>query len=556
MEKTQAEQQGSTEVELAQKVKSCRDCQWFWGAVPPYGPFPAFDWQETYPQALRDGPVVDDPEIEASKPHYWCKVEQVEGERVEPAVLRGCRKAPIMTVGINPNMTAFFTGAASTTWAYPSFKRQETYAYYYRHATIYQESFDLDDLVKDIVPGTEIRAKHDGTVYISRSDTYRWLSIEFEFSEQGKTHYIRREEAWLPEQRMVIFARDAGDSETVYYEQIPQPSLDTGIIASDIHSEKPLSQPPYLKITGIEKGDLIAARIAPKAKSDIRLFANETGYYQRAAPILVSLQEALTKEGYENCVLEIGEDISMHDMVGCASPGWAPRYNIPREWIAERCVDKNRYMFDQLIQSKPRVLLIVSGSSLAMFAASFVAMGGEIDLDYDSTDAFALLEETTRRRCMLHWRDEQNPFSSRVIVTPHFSYEDNFKPQSRLSSDAWQVLKERFADDLEILKQDELARKEKGCRINNKYHTVYIDREDDPIQGKLSEAVWLFLMAFHIAPYELIHTALLDEHGHQPLIKDKKSKHLDRAPGNCSFCVNPQWQFPEGCDYGLANELA
>lgn len=542
------------EVALAPKVKECRDCQWFWGGVPPYGPFPAFDWDELYPEAIRLGPkqCPEESDFNNKDPLYWCQVEQVDKSQIEPAILRGCRKAPIMTVGINPNMTAFFAGASSTTWAYPYFKREETYAYYYRHATIYQESFDLDDLLKDIVPGTEIRAEYDCTVFISRSDTYRWMSIEFEYEVNGRKQYTRREEAWQPDQRLVIFARDAGDSERIIFDEYPSTdsSKNKTLIASDKHAKKQLSRPFYMEIKGVKKGDLIAARIEPKPKSDIRLFANETGYYKRAEPILDTLESALVNAGFEHCDLEIGEDISMHDMVGCASPGWAQRYNIPREWVAERCVDENRYMFDQLIQSKPRILVIVSGSSLEMFASSFIALGGELDFDYNEKDAFSLLEKTTKKRCMLHWNELGQAFSSRVIVTPHFSYQDNFKEQSRLDENGWHIVNERFEEDLEILKKDEEERGEKGSRVNAQYKTIYID-SDDPIRTKLSKSVWQFLMAFHVAPYELIQNALLDEHRRLPLITDKKAKHLDRSPGACSYCVNDRWKFPEGCDYGL-----
>ena len=36
-------------------------------------------------------------------------------------VMDGCRKAPIMTIGINPNLTAFAPGSTGASWCYPSF---------------------------------------------------------------------------------------------------------------------------------------------------------------------------------------------------------------------------------------------------------------------------------------------------------------------------------------------------------------------------------------------------------------------------------------------------
>ena len=524
------------EVQLVDRVKACTDCAWFWGGIPPYGPFPAFDWDETFPEALKNGPP-STTQSNSKDPIYWTQVKQVAAPRVEPAVLRGCRKAPIMTIGINPNMTAFFAGAASSTWAYPYFKRPETYAYYYRHATIYQESFDLDDLQDQVVPGSEIRAEHDGSVLVNRSDTYRWLSLVFTYQIDDKEVVLKREEAWLPEQRLVIFARDTRGSE-------PKEKL--------IASDAPTVQEPILGVSGIQEGDLIAARIEQTEKEDIRLFANGTGYYERAIPILDTLTNQLQEKGFTQCQLAIGEDISMHDMVGCASPGWSKRYNMPMDWISEKCVDDNRYMFDQLIQSKPRVVVIVSGSSLKMFAPSFVKLGGKMDLSYEGKDPFELLEETTTQRHLLSWDEKENErasFQSRVIVTPHFSYGNNFKGQSRFALSDWQDFNHNHPEAVAILEKHERISER---RADEAKQIVFIERDKDPLQEQISPDAWQVLMQCHIDPYALIASALMDEHEYRPLISDPTAQHLDRAPGDCAFCVNDRWQFPEGCDYGLA----
>ncbi|MCK9171436.1 MAG: hypothetical protein M0P01_13575, partial [Treponema sp.] len=43
----------SEETALVQEVKSCRACPWFWRDIPPYGPYPAFDWTTSCPEAAR-----------------------------------------------------------------------------------------------------------------------------------------------------------------------------------------------------------------------------------------------------------------------------------------------------------------------------------------------------------------------------------------------------------------------------------------------------------------------------------------------------------------------
>jgi len=59
----------------------------------------------------------------------------------------GCRKAPIMTIGINPNLTAFAPGKTGASWCYPSFSSAYNidswtkYPYYYGYRSVYQEHF-------------------------------------------------------------------------------------------------------------------------------------------------------------------------------------------------------------------------------------------------------------------------------------------------------------------------------------------------------------------------------------------------------------------------------
>ena len=73
-------------------------------------------------------------------------------------VMDGCRKAPIMTIGINPNLTAFAPGRTGAAWCYPSFSSADSsdtwtkYAYYYRYRSVYQEHFDLKFIEPFLLP--------------------------------------------------------------------------------------------------------------------------------------------------------------------------------------------------------------------------------------------------------------------------------------------------------------------------------------------------------------------------------------------------------------------
>ena len=75
----------------------------------------------------------------------------------DPAILAGCRKAPIMTVGINPNLTAVAPGRQGAEWAYPSFigsdaDRLARYASDYRYRTVFQERLTLSTVCGSSFP--------------------------------------------------------------------------------------------------------------------------------------------------------------------------------------------------------------------------------------------------------------------------------------------------------------------------------------------------------------------------------------------------------------------
>lgn len=511
------------EVELVDAVKECRDCQWFWGATPPYGPFPSHDWRETYPVEIRNGPQPSNPNTD---PILWAKVELTGQKLVEPAVLKGCRKAPIMTVGINPNMTAYFAGSKAAQWSYPWFSESATYAYYYRYASIYQESFSLDTIKEAAIDGTQIMAPINGTVVVSRSSSHRWMQFAF-FNEQDKDNpEMVIERAWQPDERLVvvIFNKRKESTESPF--------------AESIASAKPKNH------IDVKQGELVALQIAPTAQSDVDLYANRTGYYERFLEPLGRFNNYL-KADFPNINLAMGEDVSMHDLVGCASPGWSAGYDIPRERIAHNCVDKNQYLMDQVKQSRPKLIIVVSDSSLKMLNEGVKAAGGVIELDFEGVDIYTLLEETTKRVHNLKLPlANGETIVSRIITTPHFSYPDNFKDQSRFTDDAWALFSEQFPEIVKLLDKEERLNSLAGSG----YVSVHIKTDDD-LKDEITHAAWRVLMDYHFQPYELMFEALLDQHEREPFITDKSAAHLGRDPANCFFCDNKQWQFPGGCDY-------
>lgn len=497
------------EVSLVGEVKGCRDCPWFWEGIPPYGPYPAIDWQGVLPQSL----CRPQPPLSGGHPVKWTEADAVGDRLPEPAVLRGCRKAPIMTLGINPNLGAYFAGPGGAVRCYPSFSKTANYAYYHRHATVFQECLDEKTIRSWIVEGTELKARSDGwLVSVERGTGHRWLCLTVRYA--GEKTPVRYEMTWKPGMRAVVFA-------SVSRNEV-------------VESGKP----------AFGKGTVLAAKIRCIERKGLPVYALGSEYYLRLLPVLA---ECKGRFGLSETVpgLSVGEDVSMYDMVGCASPGWSEQYDIPRSSIASRCVGEKNYVLRQLLQSRPAVLLLVSTSALSMFEQSFADKGGCLTFPSENRDVYDLLKETCLRRHFFVYENGDVSYRARVIVTPHFSYAENFVPHARFSRDAWNGFCAEFPRDAEVLEVE----KRVGEPTQNGMVPIGI-RKDDPIEEKLGCAAWQILLSRFYDPYGLIVDALTEEYRIGTLVPDSASGHLRRTEGSCAFCKNAAWHFPEGCPYG------
>ncbi|QSH41498.1 hypothetical protein P0136_07700 [Lentisphaerota bacterium ZTH] len=492
------------EVKLVNEVKSCRTCKWFWGGIPPYGPYPAYSWTERYPaEVLRHLPQQTGP----MEPVKWMQAVSSGFNLIDPAIMHGCRKAPIMTMGINPNLTSYFPSSSGARWAYPHFNEDEQYAYHYRHQTIFQESLDPAFLLPHIVEGTEIKAAKDGWIIsTARSADHRWLLLTVQYIHEPEPTAI--ELAWTPDARYVVLKDKSSKKE-----------------------DKP----------DFKRGEVIAGVLKPVSGINIDIFENCTSYYQRFINVL-ELFKNMCRDELADSELTIGEDVSQHDLIACASPGWSSTYDIPTERITENCVNIHGYAVSQVIQSRPELLVIVGRSSVNMFGEIF---GPYLDLDWQGKDIFQLLKETTEREKYLEIKYRDYHLKTRIITCPHFSYWQNFVPHSRFSADAWQVFKNEFSSDTEILESENRVQPP-GY---NDVIAVRIDGQDDEIRHRISVQGWNIIMAYHFIPFEMMAKVLAEMFRKGQLNYDRSSRHLSRAHGACRFCCNDLWQFPEKCPY-------
>ncbi len=500
------------EVNLVKGVKNCRTCGWFWRGTAPYGPYPGFDWNTDFPpEAVRSGKQPAG--FVAAQP--WLSANLTGPAFTDPGIMHGCRKAPIMTIGINPNLTAWFPYTSSAPWIYPAFTAEARYAYYYRHFTLYQESLSIDFVRAHINRDHDqcLLAEDDGYVTeSSRENAHNYIQLTVRYS--GRSEDTSYDIAWKPEERWVV-VQNGG------YPNRPE--------------------------TWFKKGDVLAGRFDAPATGSAEIYENAAGYYQRMVPVLERFK---TLTGLQAANLTIGEDVAQHDMVACASPGWQTKFDMPMERIATNCVSDHGWMVSQFVQSQPAFVILVSTSALAMFRSVFAPF---MTLQNPERDIYQLLQETCRRPTYVTVDIGQVKFRTRLIVSPHFSYPDGFLPGARLSENAWKAFSADYRADSKLLVENRRVTPDPSTGPGP--YLVNLQPTDD-LRALLSMSGQAALDGHFVDPFQMMAQALADEYKSGAITFDAKTGRLARTNGPCRFCVNAKWSFPEGCAYGKPDEPA
>jgi hypothetical protein len=512
------------EIELVDNVRSCGTCEFFWPKTSPqpYGPYPAYDFTSNTPAEKA-------PESEADSFHW---LQGITRTPVFPnaEVMDGCRKAPIMTIGINPNLTAFAPGRTGASWCYPSFSSatgsnsSEKYAYYYRYRSVFQEHFDLKLIESFLLPNGQVRAPKPGV--------------------------------------MKALARTTDDPSyelRVQYDGEPDPV--------SIHLPGKLGEPRYVVLIDADEqfkqGDLLAARlnISPGHKVDV--YGQAAAYYLRMVPVLHSFEEFLKQHGHPGASLQVGEDVGQLDMVACASPHWGPPWlggsNQSVNTIVRNCVHKNAWAMKQLVQSRPAIVFLVGQASWNMFWQSFGHLiHSSTPLPALPEDGpFTLLRMTTQQAHRLEFSttigQEKYAFSTRLVITPHFSYNENFFPQFRMSPQTFAGIEKQFPAAADFLQHDPRINFQK---VPGSFVSAAIAKDDAAVLTELKQkyaTATAALMPAYYDPHQMMADVLVNMYGKDLTFTDAKAGHsgyLTRSDGPCQFCVNERWRFPKGCPYG------
>jgi nucleoside phosphorylase len=526
------------EVKLVPAVQRCGSCVFFWPEdrrQQPYGPFTAFDFDLDAPYAATAAP--------GSGPSRWVIARTRPPSFPNGEVAAGCRKAPIMTIGINPNLTAFFPGQAGASWCYPSFTSEggtdasAKAAWYYRYRSVYQERLDLAFARRFVLP--------DGRVLAPRS---------------GRVTGAQRASDAPGYDLTVRYDGDAADTKISLPGQLGDFPY---VVLCD-------ASPPHDTFSA---GDVIAGKMAVPAGIQVEVQQQQQTYYTQFVPVLRRLEDAIRKSGYPSAALRIGEDVSQLDMVACASPHWSPAYlggdQAGVDRIVAACVSRNAWAMKQIVQSRPAVIYVVGYASWKMFDGAFGAHVrrstplSAAPADFD----FTLLRETTDPRAPARLVLEvtvaghRYAHTARLVITPHFSYSENFLPQYRMSQAEWVTFQREQAACAAYLTADHgFHVKNPGPQQATAYVAVELSADPAPAAAAIAELSRLFPAAaealrpcFYDAHAMMAST--LDDLRTQGVITwdpavDGGRGALGRTEGSCQFCVNQRWQLPLGCAYG------
>jgi nucleoside phosphorylase len=523
------------EVKLAFQVRSCGTCNFFWPDKKnkqTYGPYTAFDFDVNVPYTAAQG--------KGSAPQPW-----VLGRTRPPAfpngeVIDGCRKAPIMTIGINPNMTSFSPGQTGAAWAYPDFSSDNDtdawakYAWYYRYRTVYQERLTLDFVKQFVLPEGRVIAPRAGHIVeaVRKTDSALW-NVK------------------------VRYDGDASDSQL----ELPGTTGDFPyMLLFDAYPPNNVFLP----------GDIIAGKLAVPQGIQVEVMQQQQGYYMQFVPVLKQFEETLRNAGHHTAELRIGEDVAQLDMVACASPHWNKDFlggsDEAIATIVDNCVTENAWAIKQMVQTRPAILYIVSQSSWNMFYSAFGAhVKRDVPISTNPADHdFTLLRETTDPAHPAYIEfdatvdGQQYKSRTRLVITPHFSYNSNFVPQYHVPQADWDKLKTGQPEFVAALTPVN------NFTVSQRGEFTVIALSDEPAKAAASQRL---LQQFTDA-YAVIEPCFYDPHALMAGVleemfkagelawtdKDDGGGYLARTEGGCRFCVNRHWQFPGECRYGKTKE--
>ncbi|MEM0999620.1 MAG: hypothetical protein AAGN35_21360 [Bacteroidota bacterium] len=546
------------EVKLLKDIVASDWYRYFGHPPTRSGPFPAYNWTEDYPPAMREASGYSGPPVD------WMEGIAQAPAPQRPELMDGCRKAPIMALGLNPHAGTRQSDFGVTSPAYPQFRDADgnlqfnRYAYYSRYKTFYEAVFERGFTEENLAPESAFRAEKSGWVLSAErrgtaDGTHdRIVDIKILYDNDDHT-------------RNLSFRVPSDQHFALLFEPMPTivptdtPQFGAGAVIGGI-----------LEIT------------EPKAT---RLQRTLSGYHERMVPILETLTY-LAGTQLRGSQLALGEDVSQVDLLDLDTPGWGPALTdsaedrspvVPHLGLSRK---ERALWVQQLLISRPVVLMVVGRSALEVvveclgrhlpeaFRAQFLTGDQEL---VPEADGFDFMKACCEAELFLEIREHigsgdarrEYHLRCRLLVLPDFAEPANYMPQVRfpvsLGGDStineWENFCAQFPEAGQLLESGQplypvvLPRVHPdpaGGKVN-----VWLMGEEDPIQTMLKNDAWATLIdsPWYYDPTRQIAQALLAELDEGRLAYDSDTGHLVRAEGRCRFCVNRLWKFPPGCTY-------
>lgn len=490
------------EVALVQELRGCRSCAAF-GSENLYGAFP---------------------QVDMTRADDVGKTTVLGFGPPEPAALYGCRKAPIMLIGINPNLPGHFVfprAADGDKWRsgsyrlVPFFASDVAYAQHYRFgpepAARVVDAAVLDGLLRVEARSLLIADKAGALVGGNgagagsyRAVGKRGARLELQFDDgSNQVHDL----SWRQDENLAVVRRRFAAGEII------AGHLDASVVGRSLRAE---------------------------AAPDL------DGYHVRASTLLQHIGQS-----FPQSALSIGEDLSLHDAVACASPRWDAT-EMPLEAIRANCVHDRRWLHRQVEQSAPEVIILAGRTALNLFAdPAFGTLSTPLaSLPLQAGGREGLFFQVATGGLWWTYRVGPQVRTVRIVVAPHLSYSDNFRPHAYFGPTPWTAFLATHAAAAAWLRQDGRI----APVFDSEDVMVVLGGVDDPAWNALTQidpGALAALQACWIDPYTSLSSAAATELQRLGVGLDDQG-HLRRSAGPCSYCDNAQWKFDGGCRYGVS----
>ncbi len=336
-----------TALDLAQAIHACRDCQCFWppegGENGRFGPVPTYvAWSQRERGAL---------------PDFLPTSVTLQAGAPSPALLKGCRRAPAMLVGINPNLKNFGAGMrpmpepgdaptsgkatpveASIRTVHPTGNDLPSYMAYHRR-------LKTDAVLMQIAP-----SDFEETC-LDKSAHRRWKVQDTSTPLGTGPQALLALGGARPDAQRIVTVQARGHGSAAAEPDLP-PVISWG------HQENFVALRRWARLGETVAGFLTLQSLHNKT---VQVSYKQDGFYTHLG------QLAQRMGGVP------GEDLALLDMAACASARWQETAGVNKPEVIGNCVEKRGFALAQLLQSRPSVLFFSGKEAWDMFLAALKA---------------------------------------------------------------------------------------------------------------------------------------------------------------------------------------